>query len=96
MHNFEWDKNKNLVNQEKHLISFEEAAEIFKYRIVTKIDNRQDYQEIRKISLGRLSDNQIVICCVHTSRNKRIRIISARKANKLERNIYNNFLKNIN
>ena len=29
MSRFEWDKEKNLVNQRKHGISFEEAATIF-------------------------------------------------------------------
>ena len=27
--NFEWDENKNLINQKKHNISFEEARTVF-------------------------------------------------------------------
>lgn len=88
---FEWDEEKNLINIKKHQISFTEASEIFNYPIITKIDNRYDYNEKREISLGKLN-NEIIVVMVHTDRNKKIRIISARKANRNERKIYNNFL----
>lgn len=88
---FEWDDQKNKLNITKHNISFEEARLIFDDIILTKIDNRINYHEVRKISLGKVN-NIVIIVVVHTSRGDKIRIISARKANKNERNIYNKFI----
>ena len=89
---FEWDDLKNKTNQQKHSISFEEAITIFEGARLSKIDNRYDYEEVREISLGKLKNGEIIICVVHTQRSDKIRIISARKANKNERQIYINFL----
>lgn len=93
---FEWDDSKNKLNQEKHSISFEEAITIFDDIILSKIDDRNDYKEVRKISLGKIKTGEIIICVVHTNRNNKTRIISARKANKKEREIYINSLREIN
>lgn len=49
---FEWDKNKNQQNIQKHGISFEEATEIFDGVVFTSIDERYDYEEIRETSIG--------------------------------------------
>jgi uncharacterized DUF497 family protein len=40
---FEWDIDKNQANQKKHQISFEEAAEIFRYPTYEIVDTRVDY-----------------------------------------------------
>ena len=89
---FEWDNLKNRTNQQKHSISFEEAITMFNDVVLSKVDNRCDYGEIRKISLGKIQDGGIVICVVHTQRSGKTRIISARKANKKERQVYRNHL----
>ena len=90
--NFEWDENKNKANIIKHGISFEDAKLIFNDTVLTQIDTRFNYQEIRKISIGNI-DGTIITTVVHTPRNSNIRIISARIADKKERKAYNNFLK---
>jgi uncharacterized DUF497 family protein len=83
---FEWDENKNISNIKKHGIDFNDSAKIFSNPMVTKVDDRKDYNEKRWISLGVL-ENTIVILA-YTKRGKNIRIISIRKANKSERKIY--------
>jgi len=85
---FEWDRNKNRSNIEKHGISFETAKRIFDGPILSAIDNRLDYGEVRHISIG-LIDEILVLVVIHTDRkNNSTRLISARKANKAERQRY--------
>jgi uncharacterized DUF497 family protein len=89
---FEWDINKSRSNLQKHGISFEEAKEIFRGPVLTAQDRRKDYNEMRFLSIGALS--QIVFLVVaHTNRMGRIRMISARKANQIERGFYYEYLK---
>lgn len=89
---FEWDEQKNQTNIVKHGISFTEAIEVFNDPdLLTYLDNRFDYEEIREISIGQLllyRQPVIVIVVVHTDRNGVTRIISARRANKKERKRY--------
>jgi uncharacterized DUF497 family protein len=86
--NFDWDEDKNKANIGKHGVSFEKAQRIFEGPVVTKIDSRFDYGEIREISLG-MVDGILILAVVHTEQNEdTIRLISARKANKQERKIY--------
>ena len=90
---FEWDDSKNKANQEKHFLSFEEAKTIFEDIIISRIDDRNNYKEVREISLGKTKNGEIIICVIHTKRKGKTRIISARKANQKERQIYINFLR---
>ncbi|MBN1959700.1 MAG: BrnT family toxin [Deltaproteobacteria bacterium] len=81
---FEWDNQKNALNQKRHGVSFEVAVLIFNDpNIVTFLDTRIDYGEDRWISIGMAG--QTVLIVVHTLREgydgeEVIRIISARKA----------------
>ncbi len=88
---FEWDENKNQLNQQKHRISFEEAKEIFSGVVFTFTSNKLDYGEIRDISIGAINDI-VVIAVVHTNRQGKIRLISARKATQKERKRYHEYL----
>ena len=87
---FEWDENKNQSNQSKHSISFGEAAEIFRYPMYKLVDTRKDYGEVRYIGIGSNSQ-MIVLTVIFTERESRIRIISARRANKKERKLYDEY-----
>jgi hypothetical protein len=89
---FEWDPHKNLINLKKHQISFEEAVEIFSRPTFTFTDDQKAYGEVRKISIGQLQ-SQIVIVVVHATRQQHLRIISARPANSKERRAYYAYLK---
>ncbi len=85
--NFEWNEQKNKINILKHGIDFADIQEIFSSPILIKSDNRRDYNEQRWIGLGSLKD--IIVVFVFTKRDKNLRVISIRKENKKERNIYN-------
>ena len=89
---YDWNLDKNKINLEKHGISFEEACQIFKRDILTRVDDRKNYNETREISIG-LLDEEIVIVVVHIDRKGITRIISARSANKTERRLYNEHIK---
>ena len=84
---FEWDEEKARANLAKHRVSFLTAAEIFGGEILERIDDRENYGEVRFIALGRV--NAEVYRVVFTWRgDELIRIISAQKASKDEREIY--------
>jgi hypothetical protein len=83
---FQWDPDKDAANQAKHLIGFRQAAEIFRGFRLVREDRRRDYGERRFISLG-LYDGT-VLRVVHVERNGDIRIISAWKANRHDRQVY--------
>ena len=83
---FSWDPKKNRTNITKHGISFSKAAKIFDGPRLEREDTRQDYDEIRIIALGR--SERKILRIVYTRRNSVIRIISARKANKHDREEY--------
>jgi uncharacterized protein len=89
--NFEWDADKDRENQAKHGISFEEATHIFDGPVLTKIDDREAYGEVREITMGMLSPDAVLVV-VHTERSENIRLISARKANRRERQIFYDYL----
>lgn len=91
--NYEWDEDKDRINVEKHCISFQEAIEIFQYPYLTKIDARKDYGEKRIISIGIIDQEVVVVLVVvHTKRETKTRIISARKANSKERKLYHEYI----
>lgn len=85
--NFDWDENKNTINISKHGIDFNDIPEAFDNEMLIKKDEREDYGEDRFIGIGKIMSVEIVI--VWTIRGDKIRIISARQANKKERKIYN-------
>jgi uncharacterized protein len=90
---FEWDESKNLSNIIKHGLDFQQAKRIFDDpNLLTFEDTRFSYGEIREISIGQLllttQSKIIIVVVVHTDREGAIRLISARKASKQERKIY--------
>lgn len=85
---FEWDPSKAHHNLIKHGISFEEASTAFADDFsITIPDPQHSKVEDRYILLGYSKNNKLIVV-VHTDREDRIRIISARKATKKERNDY--------
>ena len=91
MKKFEWDKKKNQLNIFKHDVSFEEASTVFKDDYaVTLFDDEHSEDEDRFIIIG-ISENllELTVCHCYRGENEDIvRIISARKANKSEMEIY--------
>ena len=81
--NFDWDEKKNDINVRKHGIDFNDVKEIFQNVRMTAVDDRREYGETRKISIGLIGNCICVV--VYTERADNIRIISVRKANQRER-----------
>ena len=88
----DWDDTENQENICRHGISFAEAKRIFDGPIVTAVDERFDYGEMREISIGSLA-GVVVLSVVHTGRTGVTRIISARRATKTERKLFDGYLK---
>ena len=89
---YEWDENKNKLNQQKHGISFEEAKVVFEDALqISKLDHRFNDFEERWITIGTTSKYNVLVVAnlFFTDEGEEIiRIISARKANKKERKSY--------
>jgi len=96
---FEWDEAKNLSNQRKHGVSFQQASQVFRdsQRVLVAervVDGEQRWQTtgvVRKASGGVL-----LLLVAHTVREEAapgvfvevVRIITARKATPMERRSY--------
>jgi len=89
---YEWNEEKNILNQEKHGISFEEAKEVFEDALqISKLDHRFNYFEERWVTVGSTTKNKILVVAnlfFTENGDEIIRIISARKTNKKEREFY--------
>ena len=83
---FEWDDEKNNRNIEKHGIDFADAVAIFDNPILEFEDDRKDYGEKRFFGIGIIKDLEISVA--YTKRKNNIRMISARRARKDERQKY--------
>jgi len=86
---FEWDETKRQANFAKHLIDFADAVKVLEGPVFEKVQRRHD--ENRVLAMGLLEDVEIVV--IYTVRGKYRRIISARRANRNERQDYANQLK---
>jgi len=87
---FDWDRNKNIANINKHGISFKEAASIFSDEHAIEIDDiEHSQQEDRFLIIGRSRKLRLIVVCHCYRENEAIiRIISARKAEKEEAKLY--------
>lgn len=90
---FEWDKNKNEINKQKHKVSFDEAKTVFYDEEALIIDDPEHSQEEERfIILGfSAKANLLVVCHCYRASDSVIRIISARKATKTEREQYEQY-----
>jgi hypothetical protein len=85
---FEWDEAKNRSNIRKHGLSLSTAAKVFEQPHLVRLDARLEYPEDRWIAVGLIG---LVVCIVVYSDRldehgtKVIRILSARKATRRER-----------
>jgi uncharacterized DUF497 family protein len=90
---FEWDEAKNLANQRKHGVSFEEARQVFLDPLSFSLLERIERGEERWQTFG-MVDGVLLLMVVHTFREEEdavsevVRIISARRANRRERRRY--------
>lgn len=79
---FEWDERKARANLRKHRVDFADAATIFEDDLaVTMVD--EDSEEDRSVTIGMDAVGRVLVVA-YTIRDRRIRIISARRAAKRE------------
>jgi uncharacterized DUF497 family protein len=87
---FDWDERKNVRNQRKHGVSFEEAETVFLDDQALLLDDPDDSsREDRFILLGLSAAMRVLVVC-HCCRASGdvIRLFSARKATATERRGY--------
>ena len=83
---FTWDERKRQANLAKHGLDFADAEKVFAGPMVLFEDNRAGYGEQRMIGVGLLG--YVVVLIVHVENDETIRIISMRKAEGNETNLY--------
>lgn len=82
---FEWDVDKAAENVSKHGVAFEEAVTVFldlDYLLI-----RDAAVAERFVAIG-MSAKTRILFVVHCERGERLRIISARRATRRERDVY--------
>ena len=90
---FEWDYSKDILNRRKHGISFDEARRVFDDKNALSIldEEHSSIDEERWITIGNINSMNIILV-VHLIKDinsvEHIRIISARKATKIETKQY--------
>jgi uncharacterized DUF497 family protein len=85
---YEWDKNKAKLNDEKHGVSFDEAATVFDDPFFLVFpDPMHSVDEIRYLIMGESSALRMLLV-VYTERQDEVRIISAREAIAKEVKLY--------
>ena len=92
---FEWDEAKNLANQRKHGVRFEEASHVFRDPLYVSVKDRIEGGEQRWQTLGNVG-GLLLLTVAHALREhydqgtpiEVIRIISARRATPKERRRY--------
>lgn len=85
---FEWDDAKAAANLDKHRVSFEEAASVFFDPLAYTFDDPDHSVGERRFLTFGLSHIGRLLVVVHSQRGRSIRIISARRATRNERGIY--------
>ena len=91
MVHFEWDEQKNQRNLDKHRIDFETAQLMFDDPLCVTFIERIEAGEARWHGIGSV-EGLVLLAVVHTYREAApdhfIRIISARRATRHERKLY--------
>jgi len=83
----EFDPEKAALNLRKHRVSFAHAEQVLRDPLGITIEDPDSEGEARFITLGADSLGRILVV-VHTPRDDRFRIISARKASRIEARNY--------
>ena len=87
---FQWDSQKAEKNATKHGVTFVEAATVFQDPLAFIFDDEiHSDEEYREIIIGHSNRDRVIIAAF-TERGDVIRIISARKADRAERENYEN------
>lgn len=86
---FELDGEKDRKNIIKHGIPFKTAILVFSdLDRIEKFDDVHSLDENRYLTIGEIAGAFIVVTVVYTERSEIIRIISARRATRIEKEAY--------
>ena len=85
--NYQWDREKARVNRKKHAVDFADAVGVFEDPLALTIDDPGSPEEPRWITVGMDFGGRLLVV-VYTYREAAIRLISARKTTKRERDCY--------
>lgn len=85
---YEWDSSKEKANIKKHGVSFEDAEQALNCGLVVVLKEDTDSGEERYVYLGMCKKLNVLVVVVAYPEDEITRIISARKANKGERKMY--------
>ncbi len=91
---FSWDEKKNKSNLAKHKVSFEEAKSVFyddNARVIFDPDHSKAEDRFIILGISKLLNILTVVHC-YKEHDSDIRIISARKATRNEKNEYTGYL----
>ncbi|OIN92408.1 MAG: hypothetical protein COS37_06140 [Anaerolineae bacterium CG03_land_8_20_14_0_80_58_20] len=97
LYDFDWDPGKVRANIRKHGISFRQASGVFRDpNQLSLYDEEHSENEDRWITIG-LDGSGVLRVVIHTFEHVaedvwRVRMISARKANRAEENLYNQMI----
>ena len=83
---FTWTETKRRINLAKHGLDFADAKKVFTGPMVLFEDQRTDYGEQRMIGIGLLGE--LVVLIVHVESDATIHVISMRKADNHETNLF--------
>lgn len=85
---FDWDEEKAEINFKKHKVGFEEAKSVFGDPFsITVDDPDHSKEEQRFIDIGKSFGGKLLVL-VYAERGNKTRIISCRKATRMERKKY--------
>lgn len=85
---FEWDPAKAAANLKRHRVSFHEAATVLEDPLSTTFaDEVYSEREARFLTIGASTRGHVLVVA-HTERNDTVRVISARRATRREREFY--------
>ena len=85
---FEWDPDKASRNRRVHGVTFGEASTVFGDPLsMTFHDRLHSVLEERFILIGRSANGRLLVV-VHSEQGDVVRIISARRAQRREQNVY--------
>lgn len=87
---FEWDEAKRQDTLARRGVDLLYAALIFDGPVLTKVDDRADYGEVRYASLGVVDG--VAYTEIHTPRGAKTRLITAWKSGKADHERYKNSL----
>lgn len=88
---FEWDESKDEANVAKHRLSFELACLVFDDPLALTIQDREVDGEQRYQTVGAVFGRAILVAhtiSIISEKDEVIRIMSARKLTRAERNLY--------